>query len=59
MSASSVPFVRKIISNLSMSEAELFVENVLEIGDPKAALEMSQQLIARIAPDVAKVNKGF
>lgn len=59
MSPASVPFVRKIISNLSMSEAEDFVKEVLENGDPKAALEMSQQLIARIAPDVAQVNKGF
>ena len=59
MSPASVPFVRKIISNLSMSEAEDFVKEVLEKGDPKAALEMSQQLIARIAPDVAQVNKGF
>ncbi len=59
MSPSAIAPVRRIIRRMSMLEAEQLTAAIREKADPVYAVEQSQKLVARLAPDIAKMNKGF
>ncbi len=53
MSAGSIVPARRLVRRLSMYEAEKLAKTALELRDPSRIMELSQNLIARIAPEVA------
>ncbi len=59
MSPASIAPVRRIIRRMSMYDAEQLTKAIRNCGDPVHAMELSQKLVARLAPDIAKMNKGF
>ncbi len=59
MSPASIAPVRRIIRRMSMYDAEQLTKAIRDCGDPEHAMELSQKLVARLAPDIAKMNKGF
>ncbi len=59
MSPASIAPVRRVIRRMSMREAEDLTAAIRCSGDPKYAMELSRQLLTRLAPDIAKMNKGF
>lgn len=59
MSCASLAPVRRVIRRLSRIEAEKLVEQIRSVADPQKAMELCQEFLVRIAPDVAKMNKGF
>lgn len=59
MSPASIAPVRRIIRRLSMRGAELLAQQVLEQRDARVTRSLLLKFLSRIAPDVAKMIKGF
>ena len=59
MSPGALPAVRRIIRRLSMHEAEDLVREIRQTANSEFAMNRCKALLARIAPDIAKMNKGF
>ena len=59
MSPGALPAVRRTIRRLSMAEAEALVQDIRQAADSNYTATRCKDLIARIAPSIAKMNKGF
>ncbi len=59
MSPGALPPVRRIIRRLAMREAESLVEDVRREANAAYTAGRCKELLARLAPDIAKMNKGF
>lgn len=59
MSSGSIAPVRRLIRRLSLHDAEDLAREILRLRDPGKAMTLSHQLIGRVAPDIAKLTKGF
>lgn len=59
MSSGSLPAIRRTIRRLSMAEAEALVQDIRQAADSNYTATRCKDLIARIAPSIAKMNKGF
>lgn len=59
MSPGALPAVRRTIRRLSMAEAEALVQDIRQAADSNYTATRCKDLIAKIAPSIAKMNKGF
>ena len=59
MSPGALPAIRRTIRRLSMAEAEALVQDIRQAADSNYTATRCKDLIARIAPSIAKMNKGF
>ncbi len=59
MSPGALPAVRRTIRRLSMAEAETLVRDIRKAADSNYTATRCKDLIAKIAPSIAKMNKGF
>ena len=59
MSPGALPAIRRTIRRLSMAEAEALVQDIRQAADSNYTATRCKDLIAKIAPSIAKMNKGF
>lgn len=59
MSPIALAPVRRIIRRMKMHDAEALAEKALDCENADESLQLSQEMVTKIAPDIVNIHKGF